>query len=102
VIELASEHLWSVDPAGRFAIRSFDDEAVAYDTKTGNTHLLDQAASALVTFLRDSPQFPADLARRLAEHFEFPPDEDILALTESTLFGLRELGLVLTVPIEDR
>ena len=82
--------------------RRWDDEVVAYDSRAGDTHLLDPVASAFVTALESSSQTSYKLARMLIREFEPSPDADVDALTEATLVRLRDLGLVDSAPIEDR
>ena len=99
---MAGGNLWSLVRSGRFQIREWDNEIVVYDSRAGDTHLLDPLASAVLSLLQSSPQTSGTLVRMLIQELESPPDDDLRALTEAALVRLGNLGLVVATPIEGR
>ena len=83
-------------------IREWDDEIVIYDSRGGDTHLLDPVASAVLASLQRSPQTSGQLVPMMTREFEPAQDVDLVALTKAALVGLRNLGLVVAAPIEGR
>lgn len=82
------------------ATRNWSDETVAYDIRTGNTHLLEPLSTELLRRLEAGPKTSDELAAALAADFEFAPEDDVPALTAGALAKLRELGMVDAVPVE--
>ena len=98
VPDTGTESRWSVDRSDRFISRSFADERVVYDALSGDTHFLEPLAVELVAHLEHSPQPQHELVLKLSGAFIFSPEEDVVALTESTLAKLRGIGLVVIIP----
>lgn len=87
------EVCWIADDSSRFLSRYWDDEAAIYDTLTGDTHLLEPVAVEVVAMLRQGHHTSTDLANALADRFAISPEDDILAVTESTLKRLEAIGI---------
>lgn len=85
------------EQSGRFLYRGWDDEAVAYDTLTGDTHLIEALAAEVVVCLGYGEQTLHSLAQHLSDCFSLSAEEDILAVTESTLKRLESLGIAVAV-----
>lgn len=62
--------MWQILPGQSLRHRTWDGESVLFNDLSGDTHLLDDDALAVLLALRDGPQDTAALLRRLA------PDED--------------------------
>lgn len=88
---------WVVDDSPRFLSHHWDDEAAVYDTLTGDTHLLEPVAVEVVAMLRQGHHTSSDLANALADRFAISPEDDILAVTESTLKRLEAIGIAVAV-----
>lgn len=80
--------VWALASPPRIHLRRFEDQAVVYDERSGDTHLLQTDAAALLIRLRETgPQPAAALMDELApEHLE------------ALLQELHGLGLVRSVP----
>ena len=90
----------SIKLSGRFHFRSWGEENVAYDLLSGETHLLEPLSAELLRRLESGPNTSDELAAALAADFDFAPEDDVPALTATTLAKLRELGMVDAVPVE--
>ena len=73
---------------------------VAYDTFVRHTHLLEPLSTEILRRLEAGPKTSDELAAALAADFDFAPEDDVPALTATTLAKLRELGMVDAVPVE--
>ena len=80
--------------------RIWSDEAIAYNSLTGDTHLIEPFSTELLRRLEAGPKTSDELAAALIANFEFAPDDDVPALTAGALEKLRELGMVDVVPVE--
>ncbi|MGJ9418441.1 HPr-rel-A system PqqD family peptide chaperone [Massilia sp. CMS3.1] len=69
---MTNSPIWRLAPGQRLLHRCWDGECVLYNDLSGDTHLLDEFALALLHHLQAGPQ-PAS---RLAAHFEFDFDAD--------------------------
>ena len=76
------------------------DETLRTTLRTGNTHLLEPLSTELLRRLEAGSKTSDELAAALAADFDFAPEDDVPALTATTLAKLRELGMVDAVPIE--
>lgn len=65
--------LWRVTPGQQLTHRGWQDEFVIYNNLSGDTHLIDGDALALLTQLRPAPASIAALA--LAVGGDLPPDD---------------------------
>jgi PqqD family protein of HPr-rel-A system len=88
---------WTSEKSARFLYRGWENEAVAYDTLTGDTHLLEPLAAELLLHLDRGEQTLQSLAQHLSGCFSFPAEDDILAITESTLKRLESIGIAVAV-----
>ncbi len=92
-----SSVVWSSIPAEQIRIRSWDDEdglVAVYDTRTGDTHLVEDVAITLLAMIRQSPLGVEALADQLAGYFHATDHEAIQKFVGATLLQLRDLGLV--------
>ncbi len=80
--------------------RVWSNESVAYDTRTGDTHLLEPLSTELLRRLESGPKTSDELAAALAADFEFAPEDDVPALTANALAKLRELGMIDVAPVD--
>lgn len=90
---------WRLVIGQRLQYRCWDGECVLYNDLSGDTHLLDELALALLTKLQAAPRS----ADQLAAEFDFDPDpaaedEDGAAFLNTLLDDLAALQLVETFP----
>lgn len=82
-------------PPPRLLLKSWGDEAVVYDTASGDTHYLKPLTLALYQVCRNYPGYTsADLATALAERLGVAVTPEFLELADDTLAGLRKIGLL--------
>ena len=72
-----------------------DDFGLAYDTVTGNTHLVEVFAINLFEVLGATTVSAAAIADRLTDHFSPEDRDEIPAFVSSILLQLRDIGLVI-------
>lgn len=76
-------------------LKSWGDEAVVYDTASGDTHYLKPLTNALYQACRDHPGFTSDeLATALAARLGVANTPHLHELTADTLANLRKIGLL--------
>lgn len=76
-------------------LKSWGDEAVVYDTASGDTHYLKTLTLALYQTCRDHPGYTsAELVAALATRLGVADTPQLHELTEDTLAGLRKIGLL--------
>lgn len=76
-------------------LKSWGDEAVVYDTASGDTHYLKPPTLALYQICLDQPGLtPAELAAALAARLDVAAGPQLQALTEDALASLRQTGLL--------
>lgn len=81
----------------RFQLRSFDNEAVVFDTASGNTHLLAPFTLALFELIQSRPGMMAhEIEPALSSRLDLPGSEHLTSLTRESLASLRKLGLLET------
>jgi PqqD family protein of HPr-rel-A system len=89
---------WRLVPGQRLQYRCWEDECVLYNDLSGDTHLLDELALAVLEELQAAPRSAAQLAAA----FELAPDPgadgDDGALLATLLDDLAALQLVETFP----
>ncbi|MDI6749830.1 MAG: HPr-rel-A system PqqD family peptide chaperone [Pseudomonadota bacterium] len=85
---------FGLDRTGRFLVKSWEDEAVAYDVLSGDTHLLDPLSLAVLVYLSDSVRPREEIVRHLASSFELPIDEHSRDYIHATLTRLETVGLL--------
>jgi len=71
--------------------RSWDDEFVAFNELSGDTHRLDAATAALLRDLASTPATEAEIAARIATAW---PADDPDATADRLIKALRRLSLV--------
>jgi PqqD family protein of HPr-rel-A system len=76
-------------------LKIWGDEAVVYDTASGDTHYLKPLTLALYQACRDHPGFTPDaLATALATRLGVADSPQLHELAEDTLTNLRRIGLL--------
>lgn len=76
-------------------LKSWGDEAVIYDTASGDTHYLKPLTRALYQTCRDHPGYTsAELAAALASTLGVANTAQLQEVTEKTLDSLRKIGLL--------
>jgi PqqD family protein of HPr-rel-A system len=76
-------------------LKSWGDEAVVYDTASGDTHYLKPLTRALYQTCRDHPGYTsAGIATALANRLGVDETPQLHKLTEETLTSLRKIGLL--------
>lgn len=76
-------------------LKCWGDEAVVYDTASGDTHYLKPLTLALYQTCRDHPGYTsAELAKALAIRLGVADTAELRDLTEDTLGSLRKIGLL--------
>lgn len=76
-------------------LKIWGDEAVVYDTASGDTHYLNPLTLALYQICREPAGCPAtDLAAALAAHFGAVATPQLQELAEEALHSLRKIGLL--------
>lgn len=84
-----------VSPCPSRLLKSWGDEAVAYDTASGDTHYLKPLTLALYQTCRDHPGYSVgELAAALASRLAVADTPQLRELTEDTIAGLRKIGLL--------
>jgi PqqD family protein of HPr-rel-A system len=71
-----------------------EDEWVVYSPRSGDVHLLNPAAHALLHALSSESLTADELVRRLAAAAGRPPDQELSAAVATSLASLDEAGLV--------
>jgi PqqD family protein of HPr-rel-A system len=76
-------------------LKCWGDEAVIFDTASGDTHYLKPLTLALYQTCRDHPGYTSDqLAATLATRLKVADTAQLHELTEETLNSLRKIGLL--------
>jgi PqqD family protein of HPr-rel-A system len=76
-------------------LKSWGDEAVVYDTASGDTHYLKPLTLALYQSCRDHPGYAsAEIAADLATRLNVSNTPRFMELTNDTLASLRKVGLL--------
>jgi PqqD family protein of HPr-rel-A system len=71
--------IWRLAPGQRLLYRCWDGECVLYNDLSGDIHLLDECALALLEQVQRAPQ----AAAQLAAAFGLAPDSDLAAGTDA-------------------
>jgi PqqD family protein of HPr-rel-A system len=85
---------WRTNPAAGLRWRSFDGEWVVYDTGSGQTHLLDAFAAAVLGLVESAPQSEAELMSTLLEHLSAEERTSVPRALATILDQLKGVGLV--------
>lgn len=79
----------------RFQIKSFEQEAVVFDTASGDTHYLAPFNMALFQLVQSSPGMALDdMHRALASRLALEPGPDLVHQMDQALASLRRIGLL--------
>jgi PqqD family protein of HPr-rel-A system len=82
----------------RFKIKSFEQEAVVFDTASGDTHYLAPFNVALFHLVQSNPDMTLDeLHSALAALLSLGPDPDLAHQMDQALASLRRIGLLETL-----
>jgi len=90
---MTSPPIWRLAPGQRLQYRCWDGECVLYNDLSGDTHLLDEFALALLEQLKAGPQ----AAAQLAAAFELDAQDEDAAL-QTVLDDLAALFLIEALP----
>ncbi len=84
-----------VSPHPSRLLKSWGDEAVIFDTASGDTHYLKPLTLALYQTCRDHPGYTsAAIASELATRLNVADTPHLHQLTEEALASLRKIGLL--------
>lgn len=79
----------------RFQIKSFENEAVVFDTASGDTHFLAPFTLTIFELIQSNPGMSAhEIESALLSRLDLPSSEHLTSLTQESLAGLRQLGLL--------
>ena len=86
--------IWrSVDPLA-LHWRTWGEEHVVYDDGSGDTHLLDAEAAAVLLRLTRGPASTDELVTELARELEIEPNQALTSNITITLAMFKRLGLI--------
>ena len=81
----------------RFQFKSFGNEAVVFDTASGDTHLLAPFTLELFELIQNNPGMTAqEIEPALLARLDLPGSPHLTNLTQESLASLRTLGLLET------
>lgn len=92
---------WLLDRPENFVDREWAGEIVVLNTRTGDTHLLSPAASAIYRLLQIGPQSHVTLSERQDAESSLADRADLPELVESTLQEFFRLGLITSSSVEN-
>ncbi len=96
---MTASPIWRLVPGQRLQYRCWDGECVLYNDLSGDTHLLDEFALALLEQLQAAPQAAAQLAAAFDLDGVADPDaDDDAAMLQTVLDDLAALHLVDILP----
>jgi PqqD family protein of HPr-rel-A system len=85
---------WQLISNQAVKLHSWDNESVVYNTLSGDTHLLGQAAAQILTQLRQAPADAASLTEALSRVWQVDPTEDLALQIDEILADLRTLAFI--------
>lgn len=91
---MSSERRFSLDLTDRFVIKVWDDEAVAYDSLSGDTHLLDPLSATIIGLVAQSACSSEEIIHHLTVAYDMPADAHSLDYLHATLSRLKAIGLL--------
>ena len=94
--------LFSLDSSGRFLLHAWEEDALAFDTYSGDTHLLEPLAAALVRYLGQAECDLQGLLTQLDQEFIVPEDQSPTQAVDAALLNMRGIGLVRVTEFEAR
>ena len=81
----------------RFQIKSFEREAVVFDTASGDTHFLAPLTVALFQIIQNNPGMTAgEIESTLASRLSLRISPQLTCMTDDALTSLRRIGLLET------
>lgn len=79
----------------RFQIKTFEREAVVFDTASGDTHYLTPLAVGLFQLIQDKPGMTADdIETTLAARLALQTSPHFTHMTDEAITSLRRIGLL--------
>lgn len=88
---------WRIASPDALRWRIWNDEAVVYCERSGDTHLISAAAADILQSLQQAPASAADLAVHLALQERQTPDDALVDDVATILASLQELALIAPV-----
>ena len=85
---------WRINSPKSIHIKHWGDEAVVYDTVSGNTHLVGAAAAHILAQILASPSDAGTLTQALFPTEEQQPVNDAMEKVESILAQLADIALI--------
>jgi PqqD family protein of HPr-rel-A system len=92
---------FALDASGRFILKEWQDEAVAYDLLSGDTHLLEPFALAVTRHLAGGARSREEVTERIILEFDLTA-ESITELIATTFAHLQRIGMVVAAPLDTR
>lgn len=81
----------------RFLIKSFETEAIVFDSASGDTHYLSPLAYTLLTTSQQPGMTYQDIPTALALALQIEPDAHFMQLADEAICSLQRLGLLAQV-----
>lgn len=79
----------------RFQIKTFEREAVVFDTASGDTHFLAPLTVALFQIIQNNPGMTADeIESTLAARLFLQTSPQFTRMTDEAIISLRRIGLL--------
>jgi PqqD family protein of HPr-rel-A system len=85
---------WAACDSEALVWRDWDDGSAIYDTRSGQTHIIDLISRLVIVELGEAPASVRDLADRIAETTGGAPDAALRNQLHTLLGELRDLGIV--------
>ena len=86
--------MWQALPSPLLRIYTWEDTSVVYNSLSGNTHLLGEAAAYILFELQRRQMGTMDVASSLAAIYQAELDSEVLLQTENILSELEALTLI--------
>jgi PqqD family protein of HPr-rel-A system len=97
-MSVAKPLAWKIGDASKLCWRIWDGECVVFDSRSGETHLLNPLAVEVLQTLEQGPADGSHLTRLIASTFALEAEPDLARAVDEVLTRLDELGL--TEPAE--
>jgi PqqD family protein of HPr-rel-A system len=89
---------WKLSASHSLSMFEGEDEAVVYNERSGETHLVGAIAASLLQHLRLAPDDVSGMCRSLACHWEFDSDTELQNLVITLADELHALSLIEPCP----